>query len=64
MHRVQYRPAVHRSGKSLAENMLRGYDEAATLDKLAAQRELEDMIEEDGAASPAGIYKLPFHPSI
>lgn len=48
---AQYRPAVSRSAKSLSENMLRGYDEAATLDKLAAQRELEDMIEEDGAAA-------------
>ena len=28
--------------------MLRSYDEAATLDKLAAQREQEDMIEEEG----------------
>ena len=45
---MQYRPAPSRNTKSLAESMLRGFDEADTLEKLSTQRELESMVEDDG----------------
>ena len=45
---MQYRSAAPRNTRSLAESLLRGFDEADTMEKLSEQREQESMVEEEG----------------